>query len=504
MHNGIQNQKCIVIYCYSIIAFSNYKITCKIELIREKVRCETLIFFASNNLKQLQIRKKRIVEVGISVYGRISSVELESTSCKISTEEYFILSLFIHKKQITLYRLVLSKSNNFLFAFGSVTLKRKKEKNQTSYSIMKFTNEEALNFTKGSVAPLVAWPPPMNTSRKKLFLLDVYIYASFLSAQMTLVFILNEMVVNRNNFEIIVQSMCIAICILQMSIKMMICRWKRSCFQSIIMEMENIIEQAAPYEKVILEKYVNRSAILHLSLTFGFYLASVNIILGPIFVPHPLPNIITYPFDVEKHPIYEIIYFQQSLTALQASTAATIDCQVALLLWFTGARFEMLEIELCNTVDEYNLRRCIVKHCQIISYAGKVIKTVRFVLFATVCITSILMVFSGLLLIFSDDVAVKFQFLVMDIVAVMQLFLNSYPAENLIQMSTAIGSTAYDLNWMDNSRKIWKNVCFLIQRSQKPITVSIPGFIPELSLTYYMSFLSSSFSYFTTLRATVK
>ncbi|XP_046836330.1 uncharacterized protein LOC124431948 [Vespa crabro] len=319
---------------------------------------------------------------------------------------------------------------------------------------MKFTNEEALNFTKGSVALLVAWPPPMNASRKKLFFLDVYIYASFISAQIILVLMINEMIVNRNNFEIMVQSMCIA---------------------SIIMEMENIVEQAAPYEKAILEKYVNRSAILHLSLTFGFYLAAVNIILGPIYLPQSLPNIITYPFDVEKHPYYEIIYFQQSLTALQASTSATIDCQIALLLWFAGARFEMLGIELANTVDEYDLKRCIVKHYQIISYAGK-----------------------------SDEIGVKFQFLVTDMVAIIQLFLNSHPAENLIQMSTAIGSTAYDLNWIDKSQKIWKNVCFLIQRSQKPITVSIPGFIPTLSLTYYMSFLSSSFSYFTTLRAAVK
>ncbi|KAF7380966.1 hypothetical protein HZH66_014342 [Vespula vulgaris] len=162
----------------------------------------------------------------------------------------------------------------------------------------------------------------------------------------------------------------------------------------------------------------------------------------------------------------------------------------------------------------------------------------------------------GLLLLFSDSITVKFQFLVLDIVAIIQLFLNSYPAENLIEMSSAIGMAAYDLNWIDKSRKIcknlyiliqrsqkpvtvsiagfipelsltyymsstaiglaaydlnWfdksrkmcKNLYILIQRSQKPVTVSIPGFIPELSLTYYMSFLSSSFSYFTTLRAAV-
>ncbi|XP_035728641.1 odorant receptor Or2-like [Vespa mandarinia] len=249
------------------------------------------------------------------------------------------------------------------------------------------------------------------------------------------------------------------------------------------MEMENIVKQAAPYEKAILEKYVKRCAILHISLTFGFYLAGTNIVLGPIFLSQSLPTFAVYPFDTESHPIYEIIYFQQALTAIQACTAAAIDCLAALLLWFAGARFEMLKAEFANIVDEYDLTRCIQKHRHILSYAEKIVKTVRFVILATVAITTILIVFSG-----TDSMTIKFQFFVLDIVAIIQLFLNSHPAENLIQMSTAIGSAAYDLNWIDKSLVIWKNVCFLIQRSQKPITLSIPGFIPALSLTYYMSY----------------
>ncbi|XP_047369092.1 uncharacterized protein LOC124956829 [Vespa velutina] len=373
--------------------------------------------------------------------------------------------------------------------------------NQTNNIIMKFTNEAALKFTKRSVALLVAWPPPTNTSKKKLFFLDVYFYVSFLSAQIMLMALANGMYVHRNNSEMIIELICLAITMINMTIKMMICRWQRSNLQSIIEEMENIIKQAMPYEQAILEKYVNRSAILHISLTFGFYLAGTNIALGPIFLPQSLPNFAAYPFNTESHPIYEIIYFQQALSAVQACTAAAIDCQVAFLLWFAGARFEMLKVEFANIVDEYDLTRCIEKHGQILSYAEKIVKTVRTLIFTATVITGIIIVISGLIFIFSNEVAVKFQFLVLDIVAVIQLFLNSYPAENLIQMSTAIGMAAYNLNWMDNSRKMWKNVYFLIQRSQKPITVCIPGFIPALSLTYYMSFLSSSFSYFTTLRA---
>ncbi|KAF7381742.1 hypothetical protein HZH68_015615 [Vespula germanica] len=274
---------------------------------------------------------------------------------------------------------------------------------------MKFTPEAALRFTKTSVDLLVSWPPSMNTSKKKLFILDVYFWLSFLCAQTLLVLLLNGIYAYRDNFEIMIQSICIVIAIIQMSIKMMACRMQRSSLQSIITEMESIVKLAAPHEKAVLQKYVNRSALLHIFLTFGFYLSSTNIVLGPIFLSQSLPTFAVYPFDTESHPVYEI----------------------------------------------------------------------------------------------SDSVTVKFQFLVLDIVAIIQLFLNSYPAENLIEMSSTIGLAAYDLNWFDKSRKICKNLYILIQRSQKPVTVSIAGFIPELSLTYYMSFLSSSFSYFTTLRAAV-
>ncbi|KAF7381743.1 hypothetical protein HZH68_015616 [Vespula germanica] len=271
---------------------------------------------------------------------------------------------------------------------------------------MKFTPGSALKFTKRSVALLVAWPPSMTASKKKLFFLDVYFCASFLCAQMMLLMLLNGMYIHHDNFEIMIQSMCIAIAIIQMSMKMVACRMQRSSLQSIVTEMESIIKLAAPHDKAILEKYVKRCAILHIFLTFGFYLAGMNIVLGPIFLSQSLPTFAVYPFDTESHPIYEIVYIQQAFTCIQASTGATIDCQVALLLWFAGARFEMLEIEIANTVDEYDLNRCIEKHRHILSYAEKVVQTVRFVILATVGITTILIVFSGLLLLFVSIITI--------------------------------------------------------------------------------------------------
>ncbi|XP_043500822.1 uncharacterized protein LOC122523229 [Polistes fuscatus] len=309
---------------------------------------------------------------------------------------------------------------------------------------MKFTPEAALKFTKRSVALLVSWPPPMNASKRKLFFLDLYFSISFLCAQTLLLMLLYGVYVNRKNLEIMIQTMCIIIAVIQMSIKMLACRVQRSSLQSIVVEMENIVKQAKPYEKAILTKYVDRCAMFHIYLTFGFYLAATNIVLGPIFLPQPLPTFAVYPFNVETHPIYEIVYFMQAITGIQASSGATIDCQVAVLLWFAGARFEMLHIDIANTINECDLKWCIFKHRQILCFAKNVVKT-----------------------------------------------------------SSTIASAAYNLNWVERSQKMSKNILFLIQRSQKPVIIRISGFLPTLSLSYYMSFLSSSLSYFTTMRAAV-
>ncbi|XP_014610347.1 PREDICTED: putative odorant receptor 85d [Polistes canadensis] len=352
---------------------------------------------------------------------------------------------------------------------------------------MKYTAEDAIRFTKRSVALLISWPPSINESKTKLFFLDIYFWASFIAAQANFIALGNAIYVYRNNVEVMIRIACSCTAIIQMSIKMLVCRMQRSSLQSIVVEMENIVKQAKPYEETILTKYVGRCSTLHISLTFGFYLAATNIVLGPIFLPQSLPTFAVYPFNVEIHPTYEIVYFVQAISGIQASSGASIDCQVAVLLWFAGARFEMLQIDISNIVNEYDLKSCISKHRQIICYADNVVKTVRFVILTSVGTTTILIVFSGILLFNTDSVTIKFQFLVLDIVAIIQLFINSNPAENLIEMSSEVGSAAYNLNWVEQSQKISKNILFLIQRSQKPVIVTISGFLPILSLSYYMS-----------------
>ncbi|XP_043683518.1 odorant receptor 67c-like [Vespula pensylvanica] len=300
--------------------------------------------------------------------------------------------------------------------------------------------------------------------------------------------------------------------------------------------MEDFIKRMNIFERTILQRYVDKCAMFHLAMTFSYYTICVAFILGPTILPRPFPTFAEYPFKVESHPIHEIIYFQQAFVGIQAAVGVTIDCQVAFLLWYTGARFEILAIKLINIVNEDELKACIKLHDDLLSYPlskllcryGKnVVKAVRFIILTSIGVSSVCIVFGGVEFLF---VGISFRRIIETnyCLFVNALYLTTGRFDNteiticlvddridlriVFMLSTsrqsdgngkssAVGSAAYRSNWINKSAKMKSSIYFLIQRSQKPVTISVDGIIPPLSLQYYLSFLSASFRYFTTLRA---
>ncbi|XP_043500819.1 odorant receptor 30a-like [Polistes fuscatus] len=353
--------------------------------------------------------------------------------------------------------------------------------------MLSVTPNTALKFTKLSVIIMGCWPPPLNATKKQLLLRDVYWWSTLVIALLLILALINGIFEYRHNTLITVQTTCIL----------------AGVSQSIIQEMENFVEQANSLEKVILQNYVNKCWIFHLTMSIGFYVICFGLVLGPAILSQPFPTFAKYPFKVDSHPIYEIVYFQQAFVGILAAVGGTIDCQNAVLLWFTSARFEILSIELSRLMDLDNINYYIRKHLQLLKYARDVVLSVRYIIFITNCITTLIMIFGALQIIFAKSTTIKIQFIILLIGATIQMFICSHPAEHLSEMSIAVGLSIYNSNWIGKSSKVLKNMCILVQRSQKPIIITINGVIPALSLKYYTSFLSSSFSYFTTLRAVV-
>ncbi|KAK0163149.1 hypothetical protein PV327_006857 [Microctonus hyperodae] len=79
--------------------------------------------------------------------------------------------------------------------------------------------------------------------------------------------------------------------------------------------------------------------------------------------------------------------------------------------------------------------------------------------------------------------------------------MTAWPADDVREMSQKIAWSIYDSFWIGASTKMQKSIAFVICRAHKPFIISIPGLLPPLTLQFYSSFVSTTLSYFATLRA---
>ncbi|XP_034942902.1 uncharacterized protein [Chelonus insularis] len=234
----------------------------------------------------------------------------------------------------------------------------------------------------------------------------------------------------------------------------------------------------------------------------GAVVAATSIVSGALYQPQLLPIDAKYPFRINFHPVVDIIYFLQILNGFQVGSITVIDTQVALLLWFSVARLDILSNEIKTAKNILQLRACIQKHQYLLWLIEEIIRTTRLIILTTVimCMMSIIL---GSTHILGNDLIVKLQCISTALVLTFILYMNAYPAEFLIHACESIGWSAwsaFDLSESEKSSEFNRNLIFIIQKSQKPSLIKFRGILPGLSLTYYRAFLAKTFSFFTTLR----
>ncbi|XP_012058892.1 PREDICTED: uncharacterized protein LOC105622067 [Atta cephalotes] len=99
-----------------------------------------------------------------------------------------------------------------------------------------------------------------------------------------------------------------------------------------------------------------------------------------------------------------------------------------------------------------------------------------------------------------QPIALIFQFSGLGVIGIAEVFIYTWPTEHLMYTSKNVAQTAFYILKNNHLIEVWKCLQIIIMRSQKPITMSIPCILPELSLNYFTSYLSTILSYFTTLR----
>ncbi|XP_043288520.1 uncharacterized protein [Venturia canescens] len=351
------------------------------------------------------------------------------------------------------------------------------------------TPKGALEFTKFCVCLIFTWPPWPEASKLAKTLFNIFSWSSVILPSLLAIALLNAARFQMDDYLVLTKNVCLAFSCIQLVIKILICRKHRPRLEMLHCGMKDFIENATPREMALLQRYVDRCATLHFIVNLFALLAGLTMISGPLMLPVKLPSDAKYPFPVDAHPGYEIAYLHFIVAGLQCSSITPVECHAALLIWFAGARLELLGEEFQNVTSSDEFNECIKKHQILLKDTDEMIRVVRLIVVTSTLMAGLSIITGAIHIVSHEPMVIKAQFIIIDGDFALVLFISAWPAENLINVSNGIGQGAYSCPWIQNSPEMRKNVLFVMQRSQMQCIISVPGILPQHSLESYTSML---------------
>ncbi|XP_011639214.2 putative odorant receptor 85d [Pogonomyrmex barbatus] len=258
-------------------------------------------------------------------------------------------------------------------------------------------------------------------------------------------------------------------------------------FQLVTFEMENFCELLKSHEETIVQRYIHKCAYFYGGSMIWIYLSAVFIMSGPLTLDQSFPTNAEYPFNVDYQPLKSIIFIQQTIACMQGAAQLCMNIFIALLLWFTSARFEILIEKFREITNIYELKIYIQEHQNLLKYTEEVIILARPFALSTIYFSTIALIIVGLILITDQPLSMKIQCIGIIFSGLSVVFMFTWPAEHLIHISNEIGQAVFDTQWYEQSIGLRKDLQIIMLRAQKPVIISVPCLMPALSLRYYAS-----------------
>ncbi|XP_076763153.1 uncharacterized protein LOC143430662 [Xylocopa sonorina] len=361
------------------------------------------------------------------------------------------------------------------------------------------TPQKAITFTHFCVALTCCWPLPSAATKSELFRFKILRSVMLLNALMLLGPMLYAIHAYKDDVENMSKAVLLTISVVQVLAQTSSCIFQYDRYQQLIEEMTYCYEKACSYERHVFQRYVDKYSMFYGISAIWIYATALLVILGTLFLSDPFPTNARYPFAVDFEPVRSIIFLQQALVGVQCAAHVSIAVFCALLLLFSSARFEILQLELRSIKDAVSLIKCIKKYHNIRRYAMEVIHATRSIIVITVVLCAVVSVFSGILFIGRQPFTVRFQSICLASIALLKVFMCTWPADHLMDMSENVMRGAYESKWYRHPLRLQKYVLVTLV-PQVPVILSVRFIVPTLSLSYYCSFISNVFSLFTVLR----
>ncbi|XP_033349667.1 uncharacterized protein LOC117233451 [Bombus vosnesenskii] len=364
------------------------------------------------------------------------------------------------------------------------------------------TPEDVIQFTRLSVALSFCWPSADNSGSYKIAQICIVINA-FLILLPSLYSIYLYLVDISFHLEALFKCINLTIYTTQLIIQTCICWIKRDKLQRIIDEMVKCVNEAQNFERDIFMAHIVKYNIIYVGYVVAIYATLTFFIFGPLVLPIPTLVEVEYPFQVNYTPVNFIIYLHHSSACLAVTAHLCIGVFGALLMWFAAVRFECLVVEIQKTTNIRMLVVCIKKQLHLRRYAEEVVGCFRFIILYVLGMTTFTITLCGILLIVDSPVTTKVELLDASAFCLILTFMYAWPADYLQDASVNVSRSVYYMEWYKQPLEMQKDILTALVH-QKPVTLSVGCFMPELNLRFYCSFVSNAFSFCTALRTMVQ
>ncbi|XP_036145859.1 uncharacterized protein LOC105836868 [Monomorium pharaonis] len=301
----------------------------------------------------------------------------------------------------------------------------------------KVTLKEIIFIIKLSVLPIWCWPLSKNATKLKTFCMKLYQFWCIIIAIALELPLLYSVSNHINDAAFIIQQLVVSSSSIHIICNFISYQMKYHNIQNVTHEMEKFCDLMKPREKVVIQRYIDKCLVFYCAIMCIFYSVVIFMItLLPILQHHPFPTLAEYPFDVSYQPLKTIIYLYQSIVGIMAAAHLCLNVYIALLLWFTSARFEILIENIRETTNIYQLFKCIKVHQELLEYAKEVVLIVRpFVSIAIFCGTfCTILVF--LVFVTHQPMALMCQFTGLALTTLGEVYIYAWPGEQLISMAS--------------------------------------------------------------------
>ncbi|XP_020707506.2 uncharacterized protein LOC105685031 isoform X3 [Athalia rosae] len=298
----------------------------------------------------------------------------------------------------------------------------------------RFTLRKAITAIRFAVTPIASWPLSVETKTTVFLMYNTFWFISIIHLMVAATAWIYTIQLNRNDLERIIKVSGELFGIASAVLKMIISKSQTSRLQILLAEMEMFLRDATSDELELLQLYVNKLVTFHGTIYVASFVGPMCFIVEPVISSQPLPLTATYPFSIEPTWIHVTLWISQIIILFQVGSMLVLNMMYAMLLWYTGARFEMLCIQFQNAKNENDIRRCIQKHQELLNYSSKLRASIRRMAVIVFGLAIMAATNGGFILTQHPPWYVLAKYALFEFGAGVQVFIYAWPSDNLMGM----------------------------------------------------------------------